>query len=100
MIAAALEKTTSAAQAAKILISAWRRREWTGPAVEVLHGRDPAWLADVARRLAAKVPLRRPADWPVGNLHSTDLYQAARALVFMSGHEAPADDAFVLEWAM
>ena len=56
MIAAELEKTTSAAQAAKILISAWRRREWAGrrpeeakPTDDELADHLPDWTALAGR---------------------------------------------------
>ena len=104
MTEAELENAATPAQAAKALVTMWRRRgrdtQWAGPQLEILAGREPAWLADAAQRVAAKVPLRRPADWAVGNHHHTELYRLAMGLVWMSGGAAPVDDGFVVEWAM
>ncbi|MEO3977476.1 DUF6493 family protein [Streptomyces sp. CAU 1734] len=58
-----------------------------GPLLEVLAGREPRWLADVAHRLAA----RRST--------AAEDYSLIRELVELSGCEVPTTDGYVQGWA-
>ncbi|WP_157441271.1 DUF6493 family protein [Actinoplanes awajinensis] len=101
---AVLGCVTAPSEAAKALISLWRGQrgasQWAGPQLEAFAGRDCGWLADVGRRVAAAVPVRRPADWPFSGHANGELYRLARGLVWMAGAEPPVDDGFALEWAL
>jgi len=67
--------------------------DWGGrsnPAIlDVLGGRDPEWLADVATRLAARLSTRRRND---------GLWHLTRELVLRAGAPPPTTDAFVVGW--
>ncbi|GAA3927136.1 DUF6493 family protein [Streptomyces gulbargensis] len=63
----------------------WRTDD-AGPVLSVLRDRDPAWLADVAGRLAAR---RAVAE---------SCYDLVHGLVVRSGRPAPATDGYVIGW--
>ncbi|HWS39305.1 MAG TPA: DUF6493 family protein, partial [Actinoplanes sp.] len=101
---AALGCCVTSAEAARALISLWRRQrdssDWAGPQVDAFAGRDAGWLAEAGRRVAATVPVRRPNDWALSGHRNGELYRLARGLLWMAGAVPAADDGFVLEWAL
>ncbi|MFJ2093073.1 DUF6493 family protein [Streptomyces sp. NPDC087901] len=72
-------------------IGAREQREWVRSpypwVLEVLVGRDPAWLADLARRLTART------------VESEAEYQLVLELVRMAGCPLPVSDGLVRGWA-
>ncbi|WP_157752090.1 DUF6493 family protein [Actinoplanes derwentensis] len=101
---AALGCRTTPAEAAKDLVTLWRRHRywsgWAGRQLNAFTGRGPAWLADTGRRVAAAVPVRRPVDWRITGHDNATLYRVARELLWMAGAEPEAGDGYVLEWAL
>lgn len=82
---------TGAAAAATWIGSAdlrrWRRQPPTAALLDVLSGRDPKWLGDLAHRLAAR-PATAEQDYPL-----------IRELVRLAGCPVPTTDGCVEGWA-
>ncbi|WP_033337653.1 DUF7824 domain-containing protein [Catenuloplanes japonicus] len=107
---------TAPAGAAAWILRVWRRDDdhLDSRLLPVLADRDPAWLADVAHRLAAALRVRPTAEWPYGGMGEGYLFALIDELLRHSadgvGRSAdgpersvgglPSGEGFVTEWAL
>ncbi|WP_157239126.1 hypothetical protein [Catenuloplanes japonicus] len=99
--AAALGCQPTPATAAAIIARMWRHSPgggFSGRCLPVLAGRDPAWLGDLAHRLAAT--MRVPRVWSYPHWTGETLLELTAELVRRAGCAVPTGDGYVALWGL